>query len=222
MSDQTTILATDLYQLTMLQCYDLAGMRDVAVFEFFVRRLPASRNFLVAAGLEQAIEFLEQARFTPSELNWLAQCGHFRTDFVERLATWRFTGDVHAVPEGTIVFANEPILRVTAPLPEAQLVESRLINLLQFQTLIASKAARAVLAAPGKSLVDFGFRRAHGCEAGLLAARATYLAGFAGTATVAAGREFGIPLSGTMAHSLVQAIGSDRAAFAAFCAGLPG
>jgi nicotinate phosphoribosyltransferase len=221
MLPESTALSTDLYQLTMLQCYFVTAMHEVAVFEFFVRRLPTSRNFLVAAGLEQALRFLESAQFSAAELTWLRQCGHLRSDFVEHLAGWRFTGDVYALPEGTLFFPDEPIVRVVAPLPEAQFVESRLINLLQYQTMIASKAARCVLAAQGKALVDFGFRRAHGLEAGLLAARATYVAGFAGTATVAAGREFGIPLFGTMAHSLVQAIGTDISAFVAFARACP-
>ncbi|HEY1598765.1 MAG TPA: nicotinate phosphoribosyltransferase [Pirellulales bacterium] len=218
---ESNLLLTDLYQLTMLQCYDRAGLRDVAVFDFFVRRLPKSRNFLIAAGLEQALDYLEAARFSPDELDWLNGCGHFAVDFVGRLAEWRFTGDVEAMPEGTVFFAGEPILRVTAPLPEAQLVESRLINLVQYQTMIASKAARTVLAAPDRQLVDFGFRRAHGAEAGLLAARAAYLTGFAGTATVAAGQAFGILLFGTMAHSLVQAMGDDGTAFLEFARACP-
>ena len=215
---QTSALDTDLYQLTMLQCYFRANLREEAVFEFFVRRLPRARNFLVAAGLEQVLTMVQSLRFSADELQWLARSGHFCSDFVEHLAAWRFTGDIHAMPEGTVIFPDEPILRVTAPLPEAQFVESRIINLLHFQTMIASKAVRSVLAAPGKLLVDFGFRRAHGTEAGIMAARAAYLAGFAGTATVAAGRDFGIPLFGTMAHSLVQACGDDATAF--FCASL--
>ena len=133
-SGQTNILLTDLYQLTMLQGYFDAGMEQTAVFEFFVRKLPAQRNFLIAAGLEQALGFLENARFTPEDLEWVSRQSAFRREFVEHLAKWRFSGDVHAMPEGTIFFPNEPILRVTAPLPQAQLVESRLINLIQFQT----------------------------------------------------------------------------------------
>ncbi len=153
-------LSTDLYQLTMLQCYHLAGMREVAVFDLFVRRLPRDRNFLVAAGLEQVLDLLESLRFTPEELAWLAECGHLRSDFVEHLAQWRFMGDVNALPEGTIFFAGEPVLRITAPIEQAQLVESRLLNMVHFQTMIASKAVRSVLAARGKPIVDFGFRRA--------------------------------------------------------------
>ena len=209
-------LLTDLYQLTMLNAYHAHGMRETAVFELFVRKLPPGRNFLMAAGLEQAVAFLEQLRFAPGELEWIERSGKFGRGFAAQLADMRFTGDVHAMPEGTIFFANEPILRVTAPISEAQLVESRLINLVHFETLVASKAARSVLAAPGKLLVDFGLRRAHGAEAGLLAARASYLAGFAGTATVMAAPEMGIPVFGTMAHSFVQAHDDEAAAFEHF------
>jgi nicotinate phosphoribosyltransferase len=209
-------LATDWYELTMIQSYFALGLEKTAVFEFFVRNLPPSRSFLIAAGLEQALDYLEELRFEPGELDWLARSGRFSSAAIDRLRRLRFTGSVDAMPEGTVFFANEPILRVTAPLPEAQLAETRLVNLLQFQTLVASKAARCVLAAPGKRLVDFGFRRAHGAEAGLLAARASYLAGFAGTSAVKAGWEFGIPLFGTMAHSFVQAFEDEAEAFSAY------
>jgi nicotinate phosphoribosyltransferase len=218
---KTSALLTDLYQLTMLQGYFDQGMKATAVFEFFVRKLPAKRNFLIAAGLEQALAFLEQVQFSPEELEWIAGYGAFRPAFVRHLETFRFSGDVYAMPEGTLFFPDEPILRVIAPIAEAQLVESRLINLLHFQTLIASKAARSVLMAPDKLLVDFGLRRAHGAEAGLLAARATYLAGFAGTATVMAAPLFGIPVYGTMAHSFVQAHDDEAAAFDHFAHSLP-
>ena len=221
MNDPPGALLTDLYQLTMVQSYLEHGLTDTAAFEFFVRRLPERRNFLIAAGLEQALDYLEGFRFTPAELEWIRASGRFAADFADHLAQWRFTGEVWAMPEGTPVFADEPLLRVAAPLPQAQLVESRLINLLHFQTLVASKAVRCVLAAPGKLLVDFGMRRAHGAEAALLAARASYLAGFAGTATVAAGRRFGIPVYGTMAHSYVQAHGDEAAAFEHFARSHP-
>ncbi|MGH8311450.1 MAG: nicotinate phosphoribosyltransferase, partial [Steroidobacteraceae bacterium] len=193
----SSALLTDLYQLTMLYAYFRHGMDAPAVFELFVRRLPSGRNFLMAAGLEQALEYLEDLHFDADELDWVNRSGRFDHGFVEHLAALRFTGDVHAMREGTIFFPDEPILRVTAPIAEAQFVEPRLINLLHFQTLIASKAARAVLAAPGKLLVDFGLRRALGAEAGLLAARAAYLAGMSGSSTVLAKPRFGIPLYGT-------------------------
>lgn len=211
-------LLTDLYQLTMLQAYFDRGMSGDAVFEFFVRRLPAERNFLVAAGLEQAIAYLEDLRFSDADLDALRETSLFGDEFLSHLKELRFTGSVDAMPEGTVFFANEPVLRVTAPLPEAQLVESRLINIVHLQTLIASKAARCVLAAAGRPLVDFGMRRAHGTEAALFAARAAYIGGFAGSATVAAHPLFGIPISGTMAHSFVQAHDSEAAAFEHFIA----
>jgi nicotinate phosphoribosyltransferase len=214
-------LLTDLYQFNMIQAYLDHGETNTAVFEFFIRSLPARRRFLLAAGLQQALDFLENLRFAPAEIEWLKSTGRFRQNVIDYLADFRFRGDVHAMAEGTIFFANEPILRVTAPLPQAQFVESRLINLLQFQTLIASKAVRMVLAAPNKVLVDFGMRRAHGAEAGLLAARASYIAGFAGTATVLAGQEFGIPLYGTMAHSFIESFDAETAAFTAFAESRP-
>ena len=217
----TSPLLTDLYQLTMLQAYYEQEMTETAVFELFVRKLPARREFLVAAGLEQALELLENMRFGPEELDWIERSRIFRPEFAARLAAWRFTGDVHAMPEGTLFFPDEPILRVAAPMPEAQLVETRLLNLMHFQTVVASKAARIRLVAPGKGLIDFGLRRAHGAEAGLLAARAAWLAGFDGSATALAAPRFGIPVFGTMAHSFVQAHESEAAAFAHFAKAFP-
>jgi len=214
-------LLTDLYQLTMLHGYFEQRMEDSAVFEFFVRKLPEKRNFLMAAGLEQVVDFLEQLHFEPDELEWLASTGRFSQTFIDHLALFRFTGDVDAMAEGTVFFPNEPILRVIAPLPQAQLVETRIINLLHFETLIASKAARMTLAAPEKLLVDFGLRRAHGAEAGLLAARACYLAGMSGSATVMAGKLYGIPLYGTMAHSFIQAHEDETLAFENFALAQP-
>ena len=218
---QPGALLTDLYQLTMLQAYFEQHMEEDAVFELFVRKLPPTRGFLMAAGLEQAVEFLESLSFTASELDWLRKGGRFSDAFLDYLAGLRFTGDVDAMPEGTIFFPDEPIVRVVAPIAQAQLVETRLINLLHFQTLIASKAVRSVLVAQGKSLIDFGLRRAHGSEAGLLAARASYLAGFTGTATVLAGTLFGIPVYGTMAHSFVQAHANEVEAFEHFSQAQP-
>lgn len=214
-------LLTDLYQLTMLQGYYEQNREDLAVFEFFVRKLPKNRSYMVAAGLAQVLDYLEELHFSPDEIDWLAGTGYFKPAVLDRLAALRFTGDVHAMPEGTVFFPSEPILRITAPLPEAQLIESRLINLLHFQTLIATKAARSVLIAPDKLLVDFGMRRAHGSEAGLLAARASYLTGFSGTATVNAGMYFDIPIYGTMAHSFVQTYSNESQAFIDFAKANP-
>jgi nicotinate phosphoribosyltransferase len=221
MTEPISPLLTDLYQLNMMQAYLDHGDTKPAVFEFFMRKLPARRGFLLAAGLEQALDFLEELRFTSEEIAWLAATGRFGKELLDYLAGLRFTGDVHAVPEGTVFFADEPILRVTAPLPQAQLIETRLMNIVHFQCLIAAKAARMVLAAPGKVMVDFGLRRAHGAEAGLMAARASYIAGFAGTATVLADQLFGIPIYGTMAHSFIQAHDDEVAAFEMFAQSRP-
>lgn len=175
----------------------------------------------MAAGLEQVLDYLEHLHFSSQELEWLAQSGRFSRDFVTYLEHLHFTGDVLAMAEGTIFFPPEPVLRVTAPLPQAQLVETRLINLLNFQIMIASKAARVVLIAPGKGLIDFGLRRAHGAEAGLLAARAGYVAGLSGSATVLAGLVFGVPVYGTMAHSFIQAHADELEAFEHFAHSQP-
>jgi nicotinate phosphoribosyltransferase len=216
-----SVLLTDLYQLTMLQTYVEHGMEEPAVFEFFARKLPPGRQFLLAAGLEQVLDYLASLRFEAWELDWLKQSGKFSASFIEYLAHLRFEGDVDAMPEGTVFFPQEPVLRVIAPLPQAQLVETRLINLLHFQTVIATKAARLVLLAGTRPLIDFGLRRAHGAEAGLLAARASYLAGFAGTATVLASAVFGIPAYGTMAHSFIQAHTDEIEAFERFARSHP-
>lgn len=215
-------LLTDLYQLTMLQAYFLRGMNGTAVFEFFVRRLPDERHFLLAAGLEQVIAYLEDLHFDDEEIAWLRESGMFDAGFVDSLQGFGFSGDAYALPEGTVCFSDEPIMRIVAPLREAQLIESRLINLLHFQTVVASKAARCVIAAQGKRLIDFGLRRAHGAEAAILSARASYLAGFDGTATALASPLMGIPVFGTMAHSFVQAHESESEAFAAFAYAFPG
>ena len=221
MDPSTSALLTDLYQLNMIQVYVDRGQLDAAVFELFVRKLPERRGFLMAAGLDPALQFLEQLRFTPDEIAWLAASGRFRQNLLDYLAAFRFRGDVHALPEGTVFFPQEPILRVTASLPEAQLIETRIMNFLHFQSLVAAKAARMVLAAPGKTLVDFGLRRAHGAEAGLMAARACYIAGFAGTATVLAEQRFGVPTYGTMAHSFVQVHEDEEVAFENFARSRP-
>jgi len=214
-------LLTDLYEFAMARSYRAAGMAERAVFELFVRAHPG-RNFLVAAGLEQALDYLARLRFDESDLAFLREQPFGTPDFIDWLRDFRFEGDVDALPEGTVFFPDEPVLRVSAPLPQAQLVETRLLNLVHFQTLIASKAVRCVLAARGRAVIDYGLRRAHGADAGVLAARASWIAGFAGTATVEAGRAFGLPLYGTMAHSFVQAHGDETAAFLAFARANPG
>ena len=215
-------LLMDLYQLTMAQSYFELGMHKRAVFELFVRDLPRSRGFLVAAGLAQALEYLEGLCFGTKDIEYLASLGMFSPEFLKCLGTFRFSGSVYAMPEGTPFFAQEPILRVTAPILEAQLVESRILNIVHFQTVIASKAARCTLAAGERQLVDFGLRRAHEADAGFFAARAAYVGGFHATATVEAGQRFGIPLSGTLAHSFIEAHHSEEEAFRNFAATYPG
>jgi len=221
MTPPTSPLLTDLYELNMIQAYLDRGEDKEAVFEFFVRRLPPRRGFMIAAGLEDALTYLETLRFSDDDIAWLKSTGRFRDNLLDELRGFRFSGDVHAIPEGTVCFANEPLIRITAPLPQAQLVETRLINILHYQTLIASKAARMVLAAPGKILSDFGLRTAHGAEAGLFSARASYIAGFAGAANVLAGELYGVPIVGTMAHSFVQVHDDEAQAFEDFARARP-
>ena len=221
MTPVTSPLTTDLYELNMAQAYLDRGEDKRAVFEFYVRRLPARRGFLLAAGLEDVLAYLENLRFSPAEIDWLKSTKRFRSNLIDYLAGFRFTGDVHAIAEGTACFPNEPLIRISAPLPVAQLVETRLINIMHFQTLIASKAARMVLAAPGKILSDFGLRTAHGAEAGLFSARASYIAGFASAANVLAGERYGIPIVGTMAHSFVQVHDDEMTAFENFARSRP-
>jgi nicotinate phosphoribosyltransferase len=212
-------LNTDLYQLTMAAGYFVAGKTDeIATFELLVRRLPEQRNFLVAAGLEQAVEYLQTLQFDGEAVDYLRSLAHFKNvgpEFFEFLTKLRFTGDLFAVPEGTPIFANEPIAIVRAPLVQAQLVETYLLSTFAFQTMVASKAARCVIAAEGRPIVEFGSRRAHGPHAGILAGRAAYLAGCAGTSNVESGRRFGIPLFGTAAHSWTMAFTSEEESFRA-------
>ena len=221
MTPSSSPLLTDLYELNMIQAYLDRGENGEAVFEFFVRRLPARRSFLLAAGLADAIDYLTTLHFSDAEIDWLKSTGRFNQSLFDYLAGFRFTGDVHAIPEGSVCFPSEPLIRITAPLSQAQLVETRLINILHYQTLVASKAARMVLAAPGKILSDFGLRTAHGAEAGLFSARASYIAGFAGAANVLAGKRYGIPIVGTMAHSYVQVHDDETQAFENFARARP-
>jgi nicotinate phosphoribosyltransferase len=206
----------------MLRSYFEEGMEDQAVFSLFVRRLPKTRRFLLACGLEDALRFLERLRFNASALGQIAALNRFPSSFLKHLAGLRFTGEVWGVPEGTPVFAGEPLLEIRAPLPEAQLAESFLMNAMHVQTLVASKAARVVIAAAGRTVVDFGMRRMHGADAALKGARAMYAAGVDATSNVLAGRAYGIPVAGTMAHSYVQAHPDELAAFRAFVHAYPG
>jgi len=214
-------LLTDLYELTMAAAFFAEGIGGQATFSLFTRRLPPNRGFLVAAGLEDALEYLRAFRFTDRAIAYLDSLGRFRSDFLDHLRGLRFTGEVRAVPEGTVVFAEEPMLEVTAPILEAQVVETALLNLLHAQTVLASKAARSVLAANGRMLAEFGLRRTHGVDAGLKASRAALLAGFDSTSNVLAGRTWGLPLSGTMAHSFVTAVATEDQAFRAYARAFP-
>jgi nicotinate phosphoribosyltransferase len=214
-------LFTDLYELTMLAAYHAEGLAGTAVFELFFRELPPHRNYVVAAGLDDVLTHLEALRFRQDEIDWLATLDGFHQDFLDDLADFRFTGDVRAVPEGTVVFPNEPMLEITAPLPQAQLVETWVLNQMHLQSLAATKAARIARAADGRSVADFGSRRAHGTDAALKVARAACLAGIDGTSNVLAARRYGIPALGTMAHSYVQAHDTESGAFDAFTRAFP-
>ncbi len=213
-------LSTDLYQLTMMAGYLAAGLTDPATFELFVRRLPANRGYVIAAGLEQAVEYLETLRFSSRDIEYLREVpelgGAADSFFSEYLPAFRFRGDVHAMGEGTPLFPGEPILRVTASLPEAQLVETALLATISFQTSVATKAARVVSVAGDRSVIEFGARRAHGIESGTLAARAAYLGGCDATSDVEAGARWGIPVSGTMAHAWVLAHDDEMQAMREF------
>lgn len=214
-------LFTDLYELTMLAAYYAEGMTGTAVFELFFRELPDRRNYIVASGLDDVLDYLEHLRFGEDDLQWLAGLDGFDREFLDFLASFRFTGDVYAVPEGTVVFPNEPMLQVVASLPEAQLIETYVLNQIHIQTLAASKAARIARIAGERPVADFGSRRAHGTDAALKVARAGYLAGIAGTSNVLASRVYGIPCLGTMAHSYIQAHDDEAAAFDAFARSFP-
>ena len=220
-SMKTPALFTDLYELTMAQAYAAEHMDQTAVFELTFRKMPANRNFMVAAGLGDVLEFLSNFRFDDQDLEYLERRGEFSGAFLQRLKKLRFTGDVNALPEGTLVFPHEPILQVIAPITEAQLMETFVLNQIHFQSLAVAKAARVVEAARGRRIVDFGSRRAHGTDAALKVARATYLAGGIGTSNVLAGQMYGIPVFGTMAHSYVQAHDSESESFEAFASLYP-
>lgn len=213
-------LVTDLYEITMAAAYFENKFEANATFELFVRSLPNGRGYLVFAGLEQALDFLEQVRFKSQEIDYIRRHPMFKNisdAFFDYLRDFRFTGEIWAVREGTPVFGNEPLIRVTAPIIEAQLIETFLLNSVAFPTMIATKAARLVEAAQGRAVVEFGTRRAHGAQAGLLAARASYIGGCIGTSNVEAGYHYGIPTYGTVAHSFVMSYADEEEAFRRFC-----
>jgi nicotinate phosphoribosyltransferase len=214
-------LFTDLYELTVSAAFFAHGMNDAATFEFGARRLSANRGFMIVAGIERLIEALEAYRFDSAAIEHLGSLGLFTREFLDYLAAFRFTGTVRAMPEGSICFGGEPIMQVHAPLIEAQVIETIVINQIGFPSMVASKAARCVSVAEGRRLVDFGPRRAQGTDASLLAARAAYLAGFDGSANVLAGKRYGVPVFGTMSHSFIMAHEQERAAFKDFVESFP-
>ncbi len=220
-NDDNMALLVDLYELTMAESYLRCKRNEVSTFELFVRHLPQRRSFLVSAGLEQILFFLERIRFTEESLYYLRELGSFSQDFLGYLKNFRFTGKIYAIPEGEIYFPREPVFVVTAPRIEAQIVETFLLNTFNFQSLIASKAARVVIAAEGRAVVDYSLRRDHGTDAGMKVARASFIAGCIGTSNVLAGREFEIPVYGTMAHSYVMSFRSEVDAFREFIHDFP-
>ena len=220
-TDSSNALFTDLYELTMAQAFWRRGMDARASFSLFFRSLPPSRGYLVAAGVEECLDHLASVRFTPEDLTHLHTLGLFDAGFLDTLGGLRFTGEARCVEEGEVVFANEPIIEVSAPLIEAQIVETYLLNRAGFQTFIATKAARTAHAAAGRAVVDFGARRAHGLDAAAALARLTYLTGFDGTSNLHAGVRYGIPVHGTMAHSFVMSFESEAGAFRAYTEAFP-
>jgi len=214
-------LLTDLYELTMADSYFRRGKNQETTFDLFIRHLPPHRSYLVAAGLEQVLYYLAHLRFTPQAIDYLASLDLFSGEFLEYLRDFRFTGTVWAIPEGEFFFPKEPVLRVTAPRIEAQIVETFLLNTINFQSMIASKASRVVQAARGRAVVDFSPRRDHGADAALKVARASYIGGCAGTSCTLAGQVFGIPVYGTMAHSYIMSFETEIEAFRAFAQDFP-
>lgn len=213
-------MLTDLYELTMCASYLDNDKKEPATFDLFIRKLPESRSYFIFAGLEQVLLYLKKIEFQENQLEYLKEQG-FKNEFLDYLRNFRFTGDVWSVPEGTIVFPDEPMIRVTAPIMEAQLIETFLLNAVNVQTTIATKASRVVFAAKGRPIVDFSLRRTHGTDAGMKVARASYIAGCVGTSNVLAGMKYGIPIFGTMAHSFVQLFEKEIDSFRAFAKTFP-
>ncbi len=214
-------LFVDLYELTMAQAYFLESYEKEAVFSTFVRKLPKNRNFLIACGLEDVLTFLENFKFTDNDIDFLHTLKVFKDDFLDYLKELKFTGDVYALKEGTVFFENEPVLEVKAPILQAQLLETYILNQIHIQTLLATKGARVCISSKEKVVVDFGSRRAHGSDAAIKAARAFYIAGMKATSNVLAGKIYNIPATGTMAHSYIQVHKSELSAFENFAAIYP-
>jgi nicotinate phosphoribosyltransferase len=214
-------LFTDLYELTMAQAYVAGDMLEPATFSLFFRRLPSDRNYVLCCGIEDVVDFIEAFRFSDEDIAYLRQEGTLSDGFLDYLQRFEFTGEVCGLPDGTPVFPEEPLVEVTAPMPEAQILETWVMNQVHAQSVLASKAARIVTAACGRTVLDFGLRRIHGTEGGVKAARAFHVAGVAGTSNVLAGRLHGLPIAGTMAHSYVQAFDSEMEAFRSFAREFP-
>jgi nicotinate phosphoribosyltransferase len=220
LKEENMSLFTDYYELTMCASYFDNKNFEPATFDLFIRRLPENRSYFLFAGLEEALQYLQSIKFTEEHLAYLKKQG-FNEDFLDYLGGFKFSADVWAVPEGTVTFPNEPLIRVTAPIIEAQLVETFLLNSINLQTMIATKASRVVHAAKGKSVIEFGLRREHGIDAGMKVARSSYIAGCQGTSNVLAGMAYGIPVFGTMAHSFVMSYPKEIDAFRAFTKTFP-
>ena len=214
-------LLTDLYQLTMAQGYFREQRLSEATFSLFIRSYPPNRGYFVAAGLSDVLDYLENFSFDNAALDYLAAQKIFTDDFLHYLVDVRFTGEVWAIPEGRLFFIDEPVLEVTAPVIQAQIAETFIINQIHLQSLIATKAARCLHAAAGRPVVDFALRRTHGIDAGMKVARASYLAGFAGTSNVMAGKNYAVPIVGTMAHSFVMSFEREIDAFRAYAESFP-
>ena len=221
LSGSNAALFTDMYQLTMAQAYLAEGMLEPATFSLFYRNLPDDRNFILSCGIEEVVDFLATMRFTDDDVDYLRESGEFSSSFLDYLANFRFSGEVYGLPDGTPVFPQEPLLEITAPAPEAQIVETWVMNQMHVQSVLATKASRIVLSAKGKPVLDFGLRRIHGADNGLKAARAFHIAGVAATSNVLGGKIYGIPISGTMAHSYIQAHDDEMDAFRKFVAEFP-
>ncbi len=218
---EVSALLTDLYELTMVASYFENRMFEPATFSLFIRDYPPSRRYFISAGLADILEYLENLRFAPQELEYLEQTGLFKPEFLSYLERFRFKGDVYAIPEGRLFFVNEPLLEVTSSLIEAQIVETFVINAVHLQVMIATKASRCVQAAWPRKLVDFSLRRTHGTDAGMKVARASFIGGFTGTSNVLAGKVYGLPVFGTMAHSFISSFESEEEAFRAFARTFP-
>lgn len=221
LSGRNAALFTDLYELTMAQAYVAGKMIEDATFSLFFRELPDHRNYVLSCGIEEAVDYLECLRFSDADIAYLREQGTLSSAMLDYLRDFKFTGDVYGLPDGTPVFPEEPLVEVTAPAPEAQLVETWILNQMHAQSVLATKAARVVMAAAGRSILDFGMRRMHGSEGGLKAARAFHVAGVDGTSNVLAGRRYGLPIAGTMAHSYVQAHDDEMQAFRDFAREFP-